>query len=141
MRKLKQILSLSLIVALLTTCMPMATFATTTSTIPEKVSGAYQLKTAEDLYWFAGLVNGTLENVEQEASANAVLCNDITVNVDVLDDEGGLNDGEFEPWVPIGTKSSPYTGSFDGNGHTISNIKIKSNAFFINFTKLFLVKI
>ena len=32
-----------------------------------------------------------------------------------------------EEWTPIGTKSSPFIGIFDGNGYTISNLKIKSN--------------
>lgn len=27
-------------------------------------------------------------------------------------------------WTPIGTKGTPFTGTFDGNGHTISNWKI-----------------
>lgn len=27
-------------------------------------------------------------------------------------------------WMPIGTKSSAFSGTFDGNGHTISNLKI-----------------
>lgn len=45
----------------------------------------YQIGTAAELYWFAGLVNGTLENVKQDASANAILTADIIVNEGVLD--------------------------------------------------------
>lgn len=29
-----------------------------------------------------------------------------------------------ENWVPIGTSGNPFKGTFDGNGHTISNMKI-----------------
>ena len=27
-------------------------------------------------------------------------------------------------WVPVGTETSPFIGSFDGNGHTISNLSV-----------------
>ena len=30
----------------------------------------------------------------------------------------------FENWIPIGTKEAPFTGTFDGVNHKISNIKI-----------------
>ena len=29
-------------------------------------------------------------------------------------------------WTPIGTETAPFTGSYDGNGHTINNLKITS---------------
>ena len=86
----------------------------------------YQIRTREELYWFAGLVNGTLEGVEQDASANAKLMNDITVNEGVLDEHKNLVSGkEFIPWTPIGTSYSDdkaYSGTFDGNKHTISGL-------------------
>ncbi|GEM_PF-2817829 len=31
---------------------------------------------------------------------------------------------EVEGWVPIGTDSAPFLGTLDGNGHTISNLRI-----------------
>ena len=37
-------------------------------------------------------------------------------------------------WTPIGTSESIcFAGSFDGGGHTISNVNIKSNADCIGF--------
>ena len=30
-------------------------------------------------------------------------------------------------WQPIGTSSTPYTGSFDGQGHSVQNLVIKTN--------------
>lgn len=33
-------------------------------------------------------------------------------------------------WTPIGTKSAPFTGVFDGNGHTIKNIKISKEVYY-----------
>lgn len=45
----------------------------------------YQISTAAELYWFAGLVNGTLTGVKKNISANAKLMNNISVNEYVLD--------------------------------------------------------
>ena len=83
----------------------------------------YQIGTAAELYWFAGLVNGTLVDVEKDASANAKLMNDITVNTGVLDANKDLVSGkDFIPWTPIGTSDVPYTGTFNGKGYTISGL-------------------
>ena len=87
----------------------------------------YQIGTAEELYWFAGLVNGTLEGVKQDASANAILTDNITVNEGVLDavNKGQVSESDFIEWKPIGTYDSydaVYTGTFDGQGHTISGL-------------------
>lgn len=60
------------------------------------------------------------------ASANAILTADITVNNGVLDANKDLvSESDFIPWTPIGSfksGSSPYTGTFDGQGHTISGL-------------------
>lgn len=32
-----------------------------------------------------------------------------------------------EEWTPIGTQSHQFQGIFNGNGHTISNLKINSS--------------
>ncbi len=38
-------------------------------------------------------------------------------------------DGEEKPWTPIGSnKDHAFTGTFDGNGHTISELYINSNS-------------
>ena len=85
----------------------------------------YEISNAGQLYWFAGLVNGTLTGVDQNTSANAVLTADIVVNENVLKSDGTLNDGTFKEWAPIGTgETSPnaYTGTFDGRNYTISGL-------------------
>lgn len=95
----------------------------TRPTIGDGKTEPYQIGTAEELYWFAGLVNGTLEGVEKDASANAKLMNNITVNEGVLDANKDLVSGkDFIPWTPIGTSDVPYTGTFDGKGYTISGL-------------------
>ena len=84
----------------------------------------YQIGTAEELYWFAGLVNGTLTGVKKNISANAILTADITVNEGVLDANKDLVSGsDFIEWAPVGTsRDDAYTGTFDGKGYTISGL-------------------
>ncbi len=82
----------------------------------------YEISNAGQLYWFAGLVNGTLSGVAQNKSANAVLTADIVVNANVLKSDGTLNEGTFKEWTPIATSASSYTGIFDGQNHTISGL-------------------
>lgn len=94
----------------------------------------YQITSAAELYWFAGLVNGTLTDVTKNSSACAKLMNDITVNNNLLDrityktdDDGNLtnevaNGGNFISWTPIGAANNGYQGTFDGNGKTISGL-------------------
>lgn len=61
-------------------------------------NGIYEIKTMDNLYWFADLVNtGT-------TSAKAILKNDITVT---------------GSWTAIGS-SGAFTGSFDGANHKVS---------------------
>ena len=100
-----------------------------TPTRPEgegTVEKPFKISNREELYWFAGLVNGTLKGVEKNVSANAKLMNDIIVNEGVLDEHKNLVRGkEFIPWEPIGTSYSDdkaYSGTFDGKGYTISGL-------------------
>ena len=80
----------------------------------------YEISNAGQLYWFAGLVNGTLSGVTK----NAVLTADIVVNKNVLKSDGTLNEGTFKEWTPIGINEyNPYEyGIFDGQNHTISGL-------------------
>ena len=87
-------------------------------------NGVYQIGTKAELYWFAGMINGTL-GVKQEFGANAVLTANITVNTGVLDNDGEPNPnigGRFVTWKPIGSSPDRYAGTFDGQGHTISGL-------------------
>ncbi|MBQ9848409.1 MAG: hypothetical protein IJO64_05065 [Clostridia bacterium] len=86
----------------------------------------YEISNAGQLYWFAALVNGKLEGVEQNLSANAILLNDITVNTGVLASDGNANSGDFRIWTPIaytgdGTNIH-YTGTFNGNNKCVSGL-------------------
>lgn len=54
------------------------------------------------MYGFAELVNdGTTD-------ADAVLTADITVNTNVLDSDGDLNESDFYAWTPIGGEQFVY---------------------------------
>mgnify|MGYP004451787657 CR=1 FL=1 len=98
---------------------------------------AYEIGNAGQLYWFAGLVNGTLtDGTAQNLGANAVLTKNITVNEDLLasiktDDDGNVTNGSsFKAWRPMGMAdengefTGHYKGIFDGNGYSISGLYV-----------------
>ena len=89
----------------------------------------YQISSAAELYWFAGLVNGTLDGVSQDLDAHAVLTQDITINEGVLDAGGTtLSSTPQYKWTPIGSSyDNRYTGTFDGQDHTISGLYAEIN--------------
>ena len=81
---------------------------------PDKAGDTYQIATYENLLWFAKLANGTLmQGMPAKPAANAVLMNTIDITVDTVDTVG-------KRWPGIGTSDAPYSGSFNGNGHTVS---------------------
>lgn len=92
----------------------------------------YEISNAGQLYWFAELVNGTLDGVEQNTLANAILTANITVNENLLDSlqydtEGNVSNGsDFISWTPIadwmGNRTTQYSGTFDGNNKTVSGL-------------------
>ena len=92
----------------------------------------YEISNAGQLYWFAGLVNGTLDGVKQNTLANAVLTANITANENLLDSlqydtEGNVSNGsDFISWTPIadcmGDHITQYSGTFDGNNKTVSGL-------------------
>lgn len=98
---------------------------------------AYEIGNAGQLYWFAGLVNGTLtDGTAQNLGANAVLTKNITMNEDLLasiktDDDGNVTNGSsFKAWRPMGMADEKgeftghYKGIFDGNGYSISGLYV-----------------
>ena len=99
--------------------------------------GVYEIGNAGQLYWFAALVNGdkrVIKEAGENASKNAVLTKDITVNSGVLKEDGSLSDNSssFTSWTPIGYFNSyedkcPYTGTFDGQNHKISGLYFNSS--------------
>ena len=98
----------------------------------------YEISNAGQLYWFAGLVNGTLDGVKQNTLANAILTANITVNENLLDSlqydtEGNVSNGsDFITWTPIadwmGNRTTQYSGTFDGNNKTVSGLYFNDNS-------------
>ena len=76
--------------------------------------GAYLIGTAEELSWFAGLVNGTLSGVAQNTNASAKLTADISLAGHVWKPIG---------WTLNGDSIGAYAGIFDGGGHTVSGME------------------
>lgn len=74
----------------------------------------YQISTAEGLKWFRDKVNNA------KAKEETKICAVLTANIDL----------ENEAWMPIGigedtrNQDLPYSGTFDGNGHTISGLNV-----------------
>ena len=102
------------------------------------IDTVYEISNAGQLYWFAGLVNGTLSGVEQNTSANAILTANITANENLLDSlqydaEGNVSNGsDFISWTPIADcmedHTTQYSGTFDGNNKTVSGLYLNGNS-------------
>ena len=102
----------------------------------KNASGAYVIRTAGNLFWFAALVNGDRDVIlqtPQDSNAKAVLANDITIPATIP---------YGRVWVAIAasktfsssattvadTTDISYGGTFDGQGHTISNLSLGVNS-------------
>lgn len=103
----KRIGSLLLVVAMCLTLLPTAAFAVDdeeTATAPEK----FAITSVGDLQAFADAVN----KGDYDGKTDAV----VTLDADL--DLAGI------AWIPMGDTSHDFVGTFDGQGHTISNLTI-----------------
>ena len=103
------------------------------------VNNPFQISTAAELAWFRDYVNGTIVDDGKAAgtthpSASAML----TADIDLKNYCHAAEDGkELLSWIPIGNYSNRWEGNMDGQGHTISNLYIKTaqkNVGFFGFT-------
>jgi len=100
----QRLFSVLLVFALLLSLLPAAAFAVEE---PAQNGGVYQISTAEELVWFRNQVN----------AGNYALHGVLTADLD-------LNN---QNWTPIGLAyATAYTGSFDGQHHTISGLSVSS---------------
>lgn len=91
---------------------------------PTLNNGYYEINNGGKLFWFASYVNGDPTHVEEATSKhlniNARLTSDISLH-------NPKNSGATE-WTPIGETSgigtNAFAGTFDGQGHTISDLSI-----------------
>lgn len=76
----------------------------------------YIITKAAELAWFRDQVNG----------GKFSKCAELTADIDLKDFCHAADASKKElSWEPIGNYSKKYAGTFDGNGHTISNLYIK----------------
>ena len=94
---------------------------------PKQVNGVYEISLASELAWVSAKVNG-MPYVDPET--NSVKYKDPEtfsgvkfVLVEDIDLVG--EDGDELVWIPIGA-TGEFQGIFDGQGHTISNLVVKS---------------
>ena len=84
----------------------------------------YEISTAAELAWFRDYVNGGKLSV----------CAKLTADIDLKDFCHAADASkEEQSWEPIGNGSKRYAGTFDGNGHTISNLYIKVQRYGVGF--------
>ncbi|MCD8049108.1 MAG: carbohydrate-binding domain-containing protein [Clostridia bacterium] len=84
--------------------------------------GIYEIANAGQLFWFAALIEGDTSHegiFAANTDVSAVLTKSIDLSVTTIE------------WTPIGTKSAPYTGTFDGDGFEISELNITTAAEYI----------
>ena len=105
-RRYRTILSILLTAAMIFSGMQTVAFAN-----PESDGDAVQINTAEDLIDFAEEVNSG----DDYDGKTVRLTDDID-----LPEEGD--------WTPIGTQSNPFSGTFDGGGHTVSGYKLSNGS-------------
>ena len=91
-----------------------------TYTEPQKdENGVYLIDSPNELMWF---------NKNAALNASAKLTADICINEDVNAAESKLH-----KWTPIGAydRAKRYTGTFDGNGHTISGLYVSGTGNYV----------
>ncbi|MEE1383042.1 MAG: hypothetical protein U0K32_04430 [Segatella copri] len=102
---------------------------------PSEENGVYLIAKPYHLAWFRDYVNGTIVDESEVAgtthpSASAML----TADIDLKNYCHTAEDGkELLSWIPIGNYSNRWKGNMDGQGHTISNLYIKTAQKFVGF--------
>lgn len=95
---------------------------------PSQENGVYLIAKPCHLAWFRDYVNGTIVDEGEVAgtthlSASAKLTADINLTNYCHAAEDGM---ELLSWIPVGNLDNPWKGNMDGQGHTISNLYIKT---------------
>ena len=93
----------------------------------QDTDGAYLIDNGGKLFWFAAYVNGDDTHAEAAAEMHPSAKARLTADID-LQDPTDKAAGRVTEWVPIGNTSGQssrqFTGTFDGQGHTISGMSI-----------------
>lgn len=110
LKNMKKVLSILLCLLMAVALCPFTALADATQEIP---SSAIQISSVDDL---AMICN--------EYPADGYYC--LTCDIDMTDALGEYGDyyNDGKGWEPIGNKNTPFTGTFDGMGHTIKGLYI-----------------
>lgn len=73
----------------------------------------YQIENGTQLLLFQSIVNGT-----DTQTPNPAACAELTNDIDM---------SSIANFAPIGTKTAPYTGTFNGNSHSISGLSVSGS--------------
>lgn len=112
---------LTLIILALLLALSLAACGSAAGSTDDKITGSgteadpYRISTAAQLQQAAELIG--------QDSAYAGACYTLAADIDL----GGKS------WAPMGTEAMPFSGCFDGNGHTVRNFKITEDAADIGF--------
>ncbi|MEG2660976.1 MAG: GLUG motif-containing protein, partial [Oscillospiraceae bacterium] len=105
-----------------------ATWADVAATVDTdySVSGTtYTIKTATGLAWLANETNKT--GSDGFLDKIVVLAKDINLDIFLVRDYN-TNVTATNSWAPIGTATSQFKGTFNGQGYTVSGVKINNTA-------------
>lgn len=121
----KRLLALLLSLCMLFGILPLSIFTASALEVDAGTgtkANPIPIRTAQELADIAGLINsGALYSVLDMPAGDTVyyrLLADISL-ADYTNKTG---------WTPIGNETSPFTGHFDGNGHTISGMQINGGS-------------
>ena len=112
MKTTKRIVSVLLALIMGLTCFYVISFAEETEHLMEVPEGYVGVYTKDDL-----------DNIKLDMSGKYILMNDIVFE-DSDFEKGGSFYNSGKGWEPIGTSSTVFKGSFDGNGYKIENLYI-----------------
>lgn len=138
MKKRKRFLSLLTALCMLLTMFPLSSL--TAFAVDGSLAGSgtaddpYLIADAADLEAFRDLVNGGDTDACGKLTADIVLNENFNQTLFGENEDGNITYNgstdipDFEQWTPIGNLSSRYSGTFDGNGHTVSSIYINTSS-------------
>lgn len=91
----------------------------------------YQIDSPDALAWFRNWVNGTYTPDEGSAVKHPEACAKLTADINmssVCHPSDKANNIAELSWTPISNSDVQWNGSFDGGGHTISNLYINTTS-------------
>ena len=95
---------------------------------PSQESGVYLIAKPCHLAWFRDYVNGTIvDEGEVSGTTHPYASAMLTADIDLKNYCHAAEDGkELLSWLPIANDNIRWNGNMDGQGHTISNLYIKT---------------